>query len=186
MQRYSRFFVGIVGVLAMAFVLGAVQTPKISAQTANQTDNKALVKAFYDAYNAACACGSTSALVAMLSADYVDDDAPAGMNGVDYFKKAFATNRTAFSSGMRLTIQDMIAEGDKVAVWSLVTGTNTGSFQGLQATGKSISIIRIDWITITSGKVSRHASLMDNAAGYQQLGFIISPPAAPATATASK
>jgi len=162
MQRYSRFFVGIVGVLAMAFVLGAVQTPKISAQTANQTDNKALVKAFYDAYNAACACGSTSALVAMLSADYVDDDAPAGMNGVDYFKKAFATNRTAFSSGMRLTIQDMIAEGDKVAVWSLVT------------------------VTITSGKVSRHASLMDNAAGYQQLGFIISPPAAPATATASK
>ncbi len=89
MQRYSRFFVVIVEVLAMAFVLGAVQTPKISAQSDNHTDNKTLVKAFYDAYNNACACGNTSALEAMLSADYVDDDAPAGTNGVAYFKRPF-------------------------------------------------------------------------------------------------
>ena len=70
------------------------------------------------------------------------------------------------------TIEDMIAEGDKVWVRLKETGTNTGEYRGLAPTGKKITITAIHNFRIVNGKVVEDFSVSDDLAFYKQLGVI--------------
>ncbi len=47
---------------------------------------------------------------------------------------------------------DLVAEGDKVAVRSHFTGTHTGEFQGVPPTGKHVKVDSFDMFRIAGGK----------------------------------
>lgn len=51
----------------------------------------------------------------------------------------------------------MIAEGNKVAVHWTFTGTHRGEFQGIPATGKTISWTGIGIYTLMDGKIVEHS-----------------------------
>jgi steroid delta-isomerase-like uncharacterized protein len=65
-----------------------------------------------------------------------------------------------------------ICEDDKVVTSGIFTGTHLGNFQGLPATGRSISIAVMHIDRISDGKVVEHWGQGDQAGMMQQLGIV--------------
>jgi len=84
------------------------------------------------------------------------------------------------------TIDDIIAEGDKVAVRATMTGTHQGDFMGIPATGKPVTISGIDVTRFHEGQSVEHWGQWDMAALMQQLGVAPPPPQAAATSEESE
>lgn len=70
------------------------------------------------------------------------------------------------------TIEDIVAETDKVVVRFIATGTHQGVFQGLAPTHKRFSIIGFGQYHITNGKISEGWELLDELGELRQLGII--------------
>ena len=78
---------------------------------------------------------------------------------------------------LRFTVEDMIAEADKVVTRYFITGTHQGEFMGIPATGKSVKINTI-WIhRVAEGKIveGRHWGQWDALGMLKQLG-VFPPP----------
>ncbi len=69
------------------------------------------------------------------------------------------------------TIDDMIAEGDRVATKKTFTGTHTGDFGGIRATGKRVTLQYVDIMRVRDGKIIEHWLCMDQLSWLQQLGL---------------
>ena len=84
---------------------------------------------------------------------------------------------------LRWTIEDMVAEKDKVAVvWSF-TGTHKGEFMGVPATNKKVSIEGVTIHEIANGKIMDSYVNWDTWGLMQQLG-VVSAPRKPQSASA--
>jgi steroid delta-isomerase-like uncharacterized protein len=66
-------------------------------------------------------------------------------------KQLLAAFRTAFPD-VKITIEDVIAEGDKVAFRSTMRGTHQGEFLGIAPTGQEVTFGLLDVIRIEDGK----------------------------------
>ena len=73
------------------------------------------------------------------------------------------------------TIEDMIAEGDKVVVRLTAQGTQMGEFGGIPATGKHATWTEMPIGRIASGAIAEHWGEIDNLGMLQQLGVIPAP-----------
>jgi steroid delta-isomerase-like uncharacterized protein len=73
---------------------------------------------------------------------------------------------------IKINIEREIAEGDYVVQHLLVTGTNTGEFNGMPATGKKTSVTGVMTSKIKDGKVIEAWSLFDSLGLMQQLGVV--------------
>ncbi len=94
--------------------------------------------------------------------------------GLDGTKQALTMWRAAFPD-LTVTAEEMIAEGDKVAVRTVVRGTNSGEFMGMPATGKQVTMTGIEILRIADGKVVERWGELDMMGMMQQLG-VIPPP----------
>ena len=70
------------------------------------------------------------------------------------------------------TIDDVIADGNKVAVRFTLRGTHTGEFMGIAPTGKQIEVSAIVFQDIVAGKVTRLRADFDQAGMMRQLGLM--------------
>ena len=86
----------------------------------------------------------------------------------------FGMLRSAFPD-FKATIQDLIAEGDKVVVYMTWTGTQKGEFMGIPPSGKRMTVPVIDILRFDGDQVTEHWGLMDVMSMMQQLGAIPSP-----------
>ena len=77
----------------------------------------------------------------------------------------------AFPDG-RVTIEDIIAEGDRVAGRSVFTGTHTGEFMGLPATGRAVTMPIISLFRLRDGKIVENRGEFDQLGLMQQLGVL--------------
>lgn len=75
----------------------------------------------------------------------------------------------------QVTIQDLIAEGDKVVARLLGTGTNTGPFAGQPPTGKRVTFSSFRIYRLVDGKVVEPWAMQDRLGLMEQLGFLQSP-----------
>jgi steroid delta-isomerase-like uncharacterized protein len=96
---------------------------------------------------------------------------PQGPEGVKWAAQMF---RTAFPD-VRFTVEDQIAEGDRLVNRFTVRGTHQGEFMGIPATGKQATVSGIDMIRVRDGKVVEHWVQMDQMGLMQQLGLMPSP-----------
>lgn len=87
------------------------------------------------------------------------------------FKDDIAGLRRAFPD-LHLTIEDIVAEGDKVWVRSTARGTHRGPFMGLPPTGRSYAITVIDVCRFADGRIVEHWGVPDRFALMQQLGLL--------------
>jgi steroid delta-isomerase-like uncharacterized protein len=92
-------------------------------------------------------------------------------SGLEYVKNIFAEYRRMFPD-LKIKINQMIAEGDNLAVFLTLSGTNKGEFMGKPATGHQINIDGFDLITFKNGKAAEHWGVWDTYAMMTQLGFI--------------
>ena len=120
--------------------------------------------------------GKTSLVDELFAPDFVEhEELPPGIPpGREAVKQLPAIFRSAFPD-FKVTIDDVIAEGDKVAVRSTWSGTHKGEFMGIAPTGKSVSFGVFDIIRIAGGKFVEHWGQMDNMGMMQQLGVIPAP-----------
>jgi steroid delta-isomerase-like uncharacterized protein len=70
----------------------------------------------------------------------------------------------------KVTIEDLIAEGDKVVGRYTISGTQKAEFMGIPATGKKINFNGISIYRLVDGKVMEMWSLLDTVSIMQQLG----------------
>ena len=72
-------------------------------------------------------------------------------------------------------IEDLIAEGDKVVARITMTGTHTGDFYGILATGVRVEFTGIYIVRIVNGKIFEHWGEEDGVSLLTQLGVISIP-----------
>lgn len=72
-------------------------------------------------------------------------------------------------TNVSMTIEDVIAEGDKVAIRLTAKGTHSGDFMGMKASGKSYAISETHIFRIANGKVTEHWRDADMMAMMSQL-----------------
>ena len=80
-------------------------------------------------------------------------DPPAKL--IDTYKETFSEAREAFPD-IRVTVEDLVAEGDRVVARVTMRGTHQGDFQGLAPTGKLVQVRAIDMFRISNGKIVEH------------------------------
>jgi steroid delta-isomerase-like uncharacterized protein len=100
-----------------------------------------------------------------------DSSTPDFGRGPESEKKRVTLYRTAFPD-VRLTVEDMIAEGETVtARWSC-KGTHKGDLNGIAPTGKQFTISGISVVRFTGGKISESWVNWDALGLMQQLGVV--------------
>jgi predicted ester cyclase len=92
-------------------------------------------------------------------------------------KRSIAFLRGAFPD-MKLTIEEIIASGDKT--WARITahGTHLGPFMGVAPTGKSFAITVMDVCRFENGRIVEHWGVADQLAVMAQIGALPRPPQA--------
>jgi steroid delta-isomerase-like uncharacterized protein len=144
--------------------------PTRKERTAMPTeDNRALVRRYFEAYNQ----GDLQAIRNLASPDFTCHmgGMPDPVAGLEANLAADAGVRAAFSD-LHWSIDDLIAEGDKVVVrrgWSM---KHTGPFMGLPASGQTLSGTGIDIIHIRDGRLAEQWTESDNLSFMQQLGAL--------------
>lgn len=71
---------------------------------------------------------------------------------------------------VRLTPTDVTTDGDTVVVSSAVSGTHTGPFMGIPATGQRVEATRVDRLLVAGGKIVECRAVFDQQALAAQLG----------------
>jgi len=107
-----------------------------------------------------------------LAPDFAErEELPPGLPGGREGVKQLTTMLRGAFPDLEATIDDLVAEGDKVVIRQTWTGTHTGGdFMGIPATGKRASVGVIDIIRVADGKFVEHWGPMDTAGMMQQLG----------------
>jgi steroid delta-isomerase-like uncharacterized protein len=135
--------------------------------------NKALIVQFVEElFNR----GNVGIVGEIFAPDFIErEQLPPGIpNGREGVKVLTTMLRSAFPD-FKATIDDILAEGDKVVIRMTWSGTQKGEFMGVPATDKRVSFGVIDIIRITNGKLVEHWGQMDSMSLMQQLGAIPAP-----------
>jgi predicted ester cyclase len=135
-------------------------------------ENEAIVRKAVEAFNR----NDLDAVDRLFAAGYVDHDPsraglPPGPEGV---KQAWSMFRTAFPD-LRATIEETIAEGDRVAVRGEIHGTHRGELMGIPPTGNKVTVELIDINRIENGELVERWGEADMLGMMRQLGIVPAP-----------
>ncbi len=128
-------------------------------------DDKALMRRGYDALNER----DWAAFEALCAPDIVLHNASMTIQGFEPYKQFISMYFTAFPDG-RLTIEDIIAEGDKVVARHTFHGTHQGALMNIAPTGKEVTATGINIVRFTNGKAVEEWANYDDLGLLQQLG----------------
>jgi steroid delta-isomerase-like uncharacterized protein len=140
--------------------------------TDEEARNKATFRRFDDVVNS----GNAETISKMID-EFVEPDAmirtplPLDVTGAEALKQVWTALLKAFPD-LHLTVEDMIAEGDKVVVRNTVTGTHRGEYMGLPPTGKSVTYNEIFIFRFVDGRVAETWGVVDVLSQMKQLGVI--------------
>jgi len=127
--------------------------------------NKATVRRFYDEV---INQNNVAVLEELHGDKYVSHDLPSDPAALKSFIGSF---HAAFPDG-RITIDQMIAEGDAVALRATYRGTQTGRFQDIPPTGKAVTVPAQDMYRVVEGKIVEHWGGPNQLSLLQQLGVV--------------
>ena len=131
-------------------------------------ENKKIVWRYQEIYNS----NNLEALSEVVSNDLLTPKIMPGIpTGIEGAKAAHRIMLAGFPDYQTI-IDDLFAEGDKVAARITMTGTQTGSFMGIPPTGKHVSFTGIYIAGIADGKIVEHYGEEDGVSLLQQLGVL--------------
>jgi steroid delta-isomerase-like uncharacterized protein len=131
-------------------------------------ENRALVRRFIDEIFVQ---GRHESVDELLADDFVPHSWPSTGDGKGDLKRAM--ERVALGlANARFAIEDVIAEGDRVAVRVTAQATQVGTFMGLPPSGKTYSIGEIHIFRIRDGRVVEHWHQFDQMGLMRQLGAL--------------
>jgi len=132
-------------------------------------DNKALVRRSLDMFST----GDFSALEEIVAADYVgyDPGLPEPLRGPEGFQAQVEGYRGGFS-GLKLTVEQQLAEGDYVVSRWSGGGTHDGDLMGIAPTGRSVSSTGITISRVADGKIVEERTEWNSLGLMTQLGVV--------------
>ena len=86
---------------------------------------------------------------------------PGTTPNLDGFKSSFRSILTAFPD-FQFAVEELVAKGDVVIVRGTWTGTHKGEYMGIAATGKRISVTRLDMLRLENGYIVEHWGFGDD------------------------
>jgi len=107
----------------------------------------------------------------IISASYVYHGRGPEGTGPQVVKDFYEMFHAAFSN-LNLSIEDMIAEGDRVVIRLTGRGVNDGPFMGMDATNKKVEAASILIVRIANGKIAEEWEVFDEAGMMMQLGIL--------------
>jgi steroid delta-isomerase-like uncharacterized protein len=116
--------------------------------------------------------GDLATADAIMAAGFVDHiPAPGQEPGREGYKRFVAYFRTAFPD-IQFTIEDLMAEGDRVMLRWSSQGSHKAELAGIPATGKTVTITGIDIFQIAAGQITERWGERNMLSLMQQLGVI--------------
>jgi steroid delta-isomerase-like uncharacterized protein len=135
-------------------------------------ENKALVRRWEELWNQA-----NLALAEELFAPTFllhDPSSPVEIRGPEGYKQDVLRFRSVFPD-LHITLEDLIAEGEKVVARWTASGTHTGPLRSFPPTGRRVRLTGIDIFHIEDGKIAEEWSNADGLGMLQQLGVVPAP-----------
>ena len=135
-------------------------------------ESKATMRRYFDVFEQ----GNIALLDELLAPDYINHspatpNLPTGPEGV----KGVVTMFRSAMPDLRVVVEDMIAEGDKVATRYTLEGTHQGELFGVPPTGQLLRIKSITVERVSEGKIREHWRVTDSLDMMQQLGVVSEP-----------
>jgi steroid delta-isomerase-like uncharacterized protein len=96
------------------------------------------------------------------------------MNGVEEYKQVYGGFLSAFHD-TQITIEELLAEGDKVMSRVSVNGVHKGDFEGIPPTGKVFTISLFTVFRLIDGKIVEEWEVLDELGLMHQLGMELGP-----------
>jgi len=148
--------------------IAIVLAGSFQAAFADTEANKAAIERWLEIWNT----GDLTIADEVFAADFVNHDpsVPDVIN-LDGLKGLVVMSRIA-TPDLRITIEDMIAEGDKVVARLSAIGTHKGDFMGIPPTGVQITNTRMITFRIADGKIVETWENYDMLGVLQQLGVM--------------
>ncbi len=137
------------------------------------TENKVLVSRIW---NEIWNKGDLAVCDVVFSADYVGHLAgmPGPVRGPEAFRQLVLVYRTAFPD-VHLTVEDVFAVGDRVAVRWVSRGTHLGPMMGIPPSGRKIEVMGMSLFRIAGHQVAEEWEGFDTLGLMQQLGVTDAP-----------
>jgi steroid delta-isomerase-like uncharacterized protein len=131
--------------------------------------NKVLVREFL---GEAWGKGNMTAVDEFMAADYVEHPRPSNLPpGTEGLKQLIAAYRTAFPD-LKVTLDDIFAEGEMVAFRWSVRGTHLGDWLGIPPTGNHVTATGITLFRIANEKVVESWTSIDLSPAEEELQWL--------------
>jgi len=159
----------VLAVFAGFVVFASFQCQKKGGGPMSTEENKAIVRRiFEEIWNQ----GNLDVVDEILEPNYVSQGLADGLPpGIEGFKQWFSILSSA-SPDIHFTIEDQIAEGDKVVTRYTIRGTHKGELMGIAATGKQVTVTAMNISRIVGGKIVESWNNWDALGMMQQLGVV--------------
>ena len=150
----------------------AQQTGSQSIQSEDEDkeerNNKEVVIAFTEAFN-----NHNASALDNLVAENIIEHRPGIQSGLDTYKQFLNSLITAFPD-FHTTIDHILAEDDKVVVFTTTNGTHQGPFilAPVPPTGKQVTFKTADMYRIENGKIAEHWDVIDSLDMLREIGAI--------------
>ena len=128
--------------------------------------NTTVVRESVEAFNT----GDVAKLLAVAAPDIVIHYAemPEPLQGSETWQQGYELVKRAFPD-LKIHVDDLVAAGDKVALRLTLSGTHQGEFQGIPATGRTISYISHEFYRVADGQIAEEWICSDMASLFSQL-----------------
>ena len=125
------------------------------------TDQKDLYRRYIGALIIKDGEAQDHALDRLLAADFIAHDLPGGLKDGRGALKAFRRQVHIGFPDQTLTIEDLIAEDDRVAARLTAVGMHLGEFAGIPATGRRITVEIFDIVRVAEDKIAERWTMFD-------------------------
>ena len=154
--------------------LSHIITPRGGADP--QSENKALVQKFYEAFES----NDPRTMNELLASNYGVQDSTvvfdSSYSKYDAFSKNLSVRIRSLQEALpkfKLTIIEMLAEGDKVLARIQIQGVQRGTFLGVEPTNKPVVIKEFVIFTIEGGKIKHLNEVWNELGVMKQIGYIV-------------
>jgi steroid delta-isomerase-like uncharacterized protein len=129
-------------------------------------DNKELVRRYIETWNR----GDLEGMSEFWAPDMIHHTR-SGSHGFESVISIVANFMSAFPD-LKFEIEDLVADGDRVASRMTAVGTHTGEYMGVAATGRTVSCSVLGFARVADGKLVEHWGVTDELHLIEQIGLV--------------
>jgi steroid delta-isomerase-like uncharacterized protein len=131
-------------------------------------ENKAIALRYFDTWHT----GDMEEAAALLAAGFVDHNPTPGFVPDKAGTLAFMRHFRGAFPDLRFTLEDILAEGDRVMDRWTMQATHLGEFLGIAATGRQVSLQGIDILRVVEGQIVESWHMENQLDALQQVGVL--------------